>query len=55
VEPADPAALADAIESLIGNEGLRRQMGQAGARRARECFNWERVLDEVRSVYEKVQ
>lgn len=40
VPPGDPAAMAEAILRLLGDEGLRAGMGQAAARRARECFAW---------------
>ncbi len=51
VEPANPAALASAINQLLADGELRRKMGEAGYARARDYFNWERVLVEIESVY----
>jgi glycosyltransferase involved in cell wall biosynthesis len=41
VPPADPAALADAIQSLLEDAGLREQLGEAGRRRVLE--DWDIV------------
>jgi glycosyltransferase involved in cell wall biosynthesis len=41
VQPDDPPALASAINRLLRSEGLRRQIGSEGARRARELFTME--------------
>ncbi len=40
VPPNDPGALAAAILRALGDEGLRRQLGEGGRRRAREHFTW---------------
>jgi phosphatidylinositol alpha-mannosyltransferase len=53
VEPKDPDALADALERLIVDPGLRRSLGEAGARRAVE-FDWQHVTEELVNVYEGV-
>jgi colanic acid/amylovoran biosynthesis glycosyltransferase len=47
VPPADPAALAAAIERLFNDEELRRTLGQAGRRRAFEAFDITRVVAEL--------
>jgi phosphatidyl-myo-inositol alpha-mannosyltransferase len=44
--------LAYALQTLINNEGLRRQMGEAGLLKARR-YDWERVIDEVTDVYQQ--
>lgn len=54
VEPANPAALALAINQLAADENLRRNMGKVGYVRARDYFNWERVLEEIEEVYAAV-
>jgi phosphatidylinositol alpha-1,6-mannosyltransferase len=41
VSPDDPRGLEEALVRLLTNEALRRSMGEAGARRARELFTWE--------------
>lgn len=42
VNPRSPEELATALETVLGNEGLRRALGGAGAARA-EAFDLERV------------
>jgi glycosyltransferase involved in cell wall biosynthesis len=39
VDPADPAALADALELLAGDPGMREQMGARGEQHARDSFS----------------
>ncbi len=51
VEPADPAALAAAIESLLGDRALRERMGAAGTADARERFSLERQIDAYVELY----
>lgn len=45
VDPTMPEQIADAIETLVRNPDLARQMGEAGKRAVRERFHWgaERV------------
>jgi glycosyltransferase involved in cell wall biosynthesis len=40
VDPTKPDQIADAIEYLIRNPDVARQMGEAGRRAVRERFNW---------------
>jgi glycosyltransferase involved in cell wall biosynthesis len=47
VDPADPAALTEAIMAAIGNDGLRK----AGLARARS-FTWERTARETDALIE---
>jgi phosphatidylinositol alpha-mannosyltransferase len=44
--------LAYALQTLIGNPELRRQLGEAGLLKARQ-FDWERITDEVVHVYQQ--
>jgi glycosyltransferase involved in cell wall biosynthesis len=53
VPPNDPASLADALETLILNPTLRKQMGEEGRRIVLEEFTNERVNEETLKVYEK--
>lgn len=40
----DLSELADRVTTLVENSDLRRRMGEAGRRRAREVFDWSRVM-----------
>jgi phosphatidylinositol alpha-mannosyltransferase len=53
VEPKDADALADAIERLIAQPELRKNLGEAGSRRAPE-YDWRHVTAELVGVYEEV-
>ena len=54
VPPADPDALAAAVKSLLGDEHLRRKMGEAGRKRVEGNFTWEQAAKRVVEVYEEV-
>lgn len=54
VEPGDADALAQAMITLMGNEGLRREMGEAGRRRAVSFFGWDAVVDQLVRQYERI-
>ncbi len=45
--PGDPAALAGALEALIGDPTTRAALGAAGAARVRERFSMTRGIDAV--------
>ena len=49
----DVPALADAIERVLGDEALRRRMGQAGRQRA-AGYAWPAVADHVLGVYARL-
>ena len=53
IPPRSPAALADALHRLATDEALRRRLGEGGARRARELFGVERMVDRTIAVYEE--
>ncbi|MGC9359680.1 MAG: glycosyltransferase [Anaerolineae bacterium] len=53
VPPKDARALAAAIKRLLGDEALRRRLGE-GARRRAQVFDAERMLVEVERIYEEV-
>jgi glycosyltransferase involved in cell wall biosynthesis len=46
--------LAAAIERLLDDDGLRKRMGNAGARLVRERFTWESAAANVARVYEAI-
>lgn len=53
VPPKDPQALAEALNRLLANEALRRQMGAAGCKRAREQFSQEAMVEQLLGFYEE--
>jgi glycosyltransferase involved in cell wall biosynthesis len=52
VPPRDAVALRSALERLVGNSDLRRQLGAAARDRIREHFSWERFAAETVQAYE---
>jgi glycosyltransferase involved in cell wall biosynthesis len=51
VPPRDPVALRSALERLLADGELRRQLGTAGRERARTHFSWEAVTDATLAAY----
>ena len=47
VDPGDPEALAVAINRMLGDDALRRQMGDAARDRALAEFTWRRVAERL--------
>ena len=54
VPPRDPAAIRDAVEKLLGDEGLRMSMGKKGRRRAERNFAWPVAAKNTLAVYHDV-
>lgn len=54
VPPGEVGPLAEAIRTLLDDPGQCRVMGEAGARRIRERFSWERTARETLALYEEV-
>jgi glycosyltransferase involved in cell wall biosynthesis len=54
VAPRAPADLAEAIEQLLFHSELRRVMGDAGQRRARDHFHATSVLATLESLYDRL-
>lgn len=54
VSPEDPTALAGAIERLIKNPDEMERMGKAGYEMVKQQYNWERSLDMMSELYERV-
>jgi D-inositol-3-phosphate glycosyltransferase len=52
VPPGDVDALRGALGQLLGDEHLRRRMGEAGRARARAELSWDRVVDRTLAAYE---
>lgn len=55
VPPANPAALAQALNVLLANPELARHMGAAGRRRAMQEFSHQRLVERMEQVYFAVQ
>jgi glycosyltransferase involved in cell wall biosynthesis len=51
VPPRDPVALRSALERLLADPELRRRLGEAGRRRARDHFSWDAVTDATLAAY----
>jgi hypothetical protein len=51
----DPAAAAEAMTRLVGDDALRRRMGEAGRRLAVERFAWEHVIRAYESLWAEQQ
>ncbi len=54
VPPGDVPALRAALERVLGDGELRRSLGEAGRRRARESFSWARATALTVRAYEDV-
>jgi len=54
VPPADPDALAAAVKRLLGDEPLRRKMGEAGRKRVERNFTWEQAAKKTLEAYQEV-
>lgn len=55
VVPCQVEPLAQAIETLLDDAGLRRQMGERGRRLMRERYSWEQVTRELVALYAAVR
>jgi glycosyltransferase involved in cell wall biosynthesis len=53
VDPHDPAAIAGAVERIVGDAALRGELQRRGPAQARQ-FTWQRCADLTRAVYERV-
>ncbi len=54
VPPAEPKALADAVNRLLDDPGLAAEMGRAGRRRATAEFSWRAIAEQTVALYEAV-
>ena len=53
VSPADPARLAEAIERLLTDEGLRQQLIPAGQQRVRQYFDNRQLIHDLADIHRK--
>ncbi|MFX1521492.1 MAG: glycosyltransferase family 4 protein [Promethearchaeota archaeon] len=54
VDPTDPKAIADSIESLYSDPDSRKQMGENGKKALMEKYNWEAEKGKLLDIYQKV-
>jgi starch synthase len=54
VPPADPGALAEALNCVLRDRAMARQMGLAGRRRVEEHFSWISIAARTRQLYEEL-
>ncbi|WP_049573258.1 glycosyltransferase [Nonomuraea sp. SBT364] len=54
VPPRRPRALARALREVLDSPDRRRELGEAGARRARDRYAWPRVAEQTEAVYTQV-
>jgi glycosyltransferase involved in cell wall biosynthesis len=53
VDPFDVGSIADAIEKLVNDSVLRRELSVKGRRRA-ETFDWRKTAQQTLQIYEQV-
>jgi glycogen synthase len=51
VPPADPRALAEALNLVLGDRAMARHMGLAGRRRVEEHFSWTSIAEKTQRMY----
>jgi alpha-maltose-1-phosphate synthase len=54
VPPADPPALAQAINRVLRDRGWAKKLGLAGRRRAEEHFSWDSVAEKTKAMYQQL-
>jgi phosphatidylinositol alpha-1,6-mannosyltransferase len=54
VDPDDPAAVADALQRLFGDQLLARRLGQAGRKAIESYYNWDRVIRDLLDIESQV-
>jgi glycogen(starch) synthase len=54
VSKGDAAALADAIDKLLADPGLRHRMAKASRARALQLFDWERTAERFEALYDRL-
>ena len=54
VNPLDPAEIANAIEYIIKNPIIAKQMGLNGIKATEEIFNWENEKKKIINLYKNL-
>jgi glycosyltransferase involved in cell wall biosynthesis len=52
VVPYDKEPLRQALRQVLGDDRMRRQLGEKGRKLVREQFNWERIAGQIETVYQ---
>jgi L-malate glycosyltransferase len=51
VPPADPRALSEAMNAVLGDRELARRLGHAARQRMRDCFSLEQMVRQTENLY----
>jgi glycosyltransferase involved in cell wall biosynthesis len=54
VPPADPLALADAINRVLQDREWARRLGLAGRKRVEEHFSWTSIAEKTKAMYQEL-
>jgi hypothetical protein len=54
VDPENPAQIADALNCLLGDDGLRARMSRRARELAETEYNWERASRVLLEVYDRL-
>jgi len=54
VDPASPAAVADGLQRLLTDSGLRHRLGAAGRARVEATYNWDQAAAAVRRIHQEL-
>ena len=54
VEPRNLEELSKKIKLLLENENIARKMGEEGRKKVEKYFDWEKIVEEIIGIYEKL-
>ena len=54
VEPGNPEAIAEAVNKLLDNPSLSRELGRNGRKRVKELFSWSSIAKKTITTYESI-
>jgi len=55
IPPGNRAGLVKALQTLVSGFALRKKMGEAGIRKARNEFSWNSMVSETEKIYERAK
>lgn len=53
-QPKNPESIAEKIQILLGNNNLRDKLTENGYKLAREEYDWGRIVERIRGIYEEI-